>query len=65
MISTPLIPILVGRFGWLAATATGSVVALLGAVLWFWIWSDHPLGTERFEAGTMGLMCGIKSEDGR
>jgi ACS family glucarate transporter-like MFS transporter len=33
--STALVPILVNRFGWLVALETGSVAALLGAVLWF------------------------------
>ena len=43
MISAPLIPILVEDFGWQIALSTGSVFALVGAVLWLWVRSDEPL----------------------
>lgn len=43
VISSPLIPVLVERVGWLAALATGSLFALLGAVLWLWIRTDREL----------------------
>ena len=42
-LASPLVPILASRFGWLTALATGSVFALLAAVLWFWIRVDRPL----------------------
>jgi ACS family glucarate transporter-like MFS transporter len=38
-----LVPITAAAFGWVAALATGSVFALVGAVLWFWIRADRPL----------------------
>jgi len=43
VISAPLIPVLVGHFGWLVALSTGSVFALLGALLWLWVRVDEPL----------------------
>ncbi len=43
VISAPLIPILVDHFGWLIALSTGSVFALVGAVLWLWVRADEPL----------------------
>lgn len=43
VLSTPLAPLLAERFGWLAALASGSVFALLGAFLWLFIRADHPL----------------------
>lgn len=42
-IASPLVPIVAHHFGWLSALATGSVFALLAAVLWFWITVDRPL----------------------
>ena len=42
VISTPLMPVLVGAFGWLPALSTGSVFALVGALAWFWIRVDRP-----------------------
>ncbi|MEE9229431.1 MAG: MFS transporter [Acidobacteriota bacterium] len=43
VISTPLIPILADSYGWETALATGSVFAIIGAVLWFWIDVERPL----------------------
>jgi ACS family glucarate transporter-like MFS transporter len=39
-----LVPITVKALGWGAALATGSLFALVAAVLWLWIRSDKPLG---------------------
>jgi ACS family glucarate transporter-like MFS transporter len=39
-----LVPLLAERFGWLVALSTGSLFALLGAVLWLFIRADQPLG---------------------
>jgi ACS family glucarate transporter-like MFS transporter len=36
-----LVPYTVEAFGWQAALATGSIFAVLGAVLWFWIRADR------------------------
>jgi ACS family glucarate transporter-like MFS transporter len=36
-----LVPFTVQAFGWQAALATGSIFAVLGAVLWFWIRADR------------------------
>jgi sugar phosphate permease len=38
-----LVPVTAQAVGWVAALATGSLFALLGAVLWFWIEADRPL----------------------
>ncbi len=38
-----LVPITAEAFGWVAALATGSVFAVVGALLWFWIRADEPL----------------------
>ncbi len=46
VISTPLIPILADSYGWGAALATGSVFAIIGAVLWLWIDVERPLVEE-------------------
>jgi ACS family glucarate transporter-like MFS transporter len=35
--STALVPIFVKHFGWVVALGSGTVLALLGALLWFWI----------------------------
>jgi ACS family glucarate transporter-like MFS transporter len=43
VISAPLIPILVDHFDWLIALSSGSVFALLSALLWLWVRSDEPL----------------------
>lgn len=43
VISAPLIPVLVDRFDWLIALSTGSVFALLSALLWLWVRPDEPL----------------------
>jgi ACS family glucarate transporter-like MFS transporter len=40
-IATPLVPILAERFGWFAALSSGSVFALIGAALWFFIRIDR------------------------
>jgi ACS family glucarate transporter-like MFS transporter len=46
VICTPLIPILAKWLGWLPALATGTVFALIGAALWFFIDVERPLTTE-------------------
>jgi MFS transporter, ACS family, glucarate transporter len=38
-----VVPLTVKAFGWGAALATASLVALAGALLWVWIRSDEPL----------------------
>jgi ACS family glucarate transporter-like MFS transporter len=38
-----MVPIVVKALGWGAALATGSLFALVAAVLWFWIRPDKPL----------------------
>ena len=43
VISAPLIPILVDHFDWLIALSSGSVFALLSALLWLWVRADEPL----------------------
>ena len=43
VISTPLIPILAAWVGWVPALASGSIFALISAVLWLWIRVDRPL----------------------
>jgi cyanate permease len=45
-LASPLVPILAHHFGWLTALATGSLFALLAAILWFWIRVDRPLATD-------------------
>jgi hypothetical protein len=41
-----LVPITAEAFGWVAALATGSVFATVGALAWFSIRADRPLKTE-------------------
>jgi MFS transporter, ACS family, glucarate transporter len=43
VISTPLVPIIADRFGWLAALGTGSLFALLAATLWMLVRVDRPI----------------------
>jgi ACS family glucarate transporter-like MFS transporter len=43
VISTPLIPILVDHVGWVPALATGSLFAVMAALIWFWVRADEPL----------------------
>ena len=38
----PLMPFLALKVGWIAALSTGSIVALIGAVLWLFIRVDKP-----------------------
>jgi ACS family glucarate transporter-like MFS transporter len=38
-----LVPITAGLFGWPAAMATGSVFAIIGALLWIFIRADEPM----------------------
>jgi ACS family glucarate transporter-like MFS transporter len=38
-----LVPVTVEAFGWVAALATASLFAFVGAALWFWIRADCPL----------------------
>jgi ACS family glucarate transporter-like MFS transporter len=42
-ICSPLIPVLVHYFGWIPALASGSIAALIGALLWLFIRADRPL----------------------
>ena len=41
-----VIPLLVKRFGWGAALASGAAFALVAAVLWIWIRADEPIEME-------------------
>jgi ACS family glucarate transporter-like MFS transporter len=43
VLASPLVPILAERFGWLVALSSGSLFAVLAAVLWLWIRVDRPL----------------------
>ena len=43
VISTPLIPILAAQVGWIGALSTGSLFAVISALLWLWIRVDRPL----------------------
>ena len=44
--STSLVPVLVARFNWAVAFASGTLVALTCVVLWIWIGKpDQPLGS--------------------
>ena len=38
-----LVPVTVEAFGWVAALASASLFAFVGAALWFWIRADRPL----------------------
>lgn len=40
-ISTALVPVLVSHFGWLVALGSGTVLALVGALLWFWVHTER------------------------
>ena len=40
-----LVPIVAERFGWVAALSTGSIFAVLAALLWLFIRADEPLRT--------------------
>ena len=42
-----MVPFTAGLFGWPAAMVTGSVFALLGALLWLFIHADEPMGEAR------------------
>ena len=46
VLASPLVPILAERFGWLVALSSGSVFAILAAVLWLWIRVDQPLSAQ-------------------
>ena len=39
-----LVPFTAGLFGWPAAMVTGSVFAIVGALLWLFIRADQPMG---------------------
>ena len=41
-----LVPVTAGLFGWVAAMATGSVFAVIGALLWLFIRADEPMSDE-------------------
>ncbi len=43
IVATTLTAVLFQNFGWLVAFGTGSVLALIGAVLWLWIRVDEPI----------------------
>jgi ACS family glucarate transporter-like MFS transporter len=43
MLVGPLVPWLAAGIGWPAALASGVLFALLGAGLWMFVRSDHPL----------------------
>jgi ACS family glucarate transporter-like MFS transporter len=38
-----MIPILEKKFGWMLALSSGSVFAVLGAILWLFVRADRPL----------------------
>jgi len=38
-----LVPLISTHFGWVAAVSTGSLFALVGAVLWFFVRGDRPI----------------------
>jgi len=40
-----LVPVTANLFGWSAAIVTGSVFAIIGALLWIFIRADEPMGT--------------------
>lgn len=46
VICSPLIPILAGWLGWLPALASGTLFALLAALLWLFIDVERPLASE-------------------
>ncbi len=39
-----LVPVTAGLLGWPAAIMTGSVFAIVGALLWIFIRADEPMG---------------------
>jgi len=39
-----LVPVMANWWGWPAAMATGSVLAIIGALLWIFIRADEPMG---------------------
>lgn len=41
-----LVPVIANLLGWPAAIATGSVFAIVGALLWLFIRADEPMGAE-------------------
>jgi ACS family glucarate transporter-like MFS transporter len=41
IVATPMVPLLKDEFGWFAALASGSVFAVIGAVLWLFIRADR------------------------
>jgi ACS family glucarate transporter-like MFS transporter len=43
ILATPMIPILERRFGWMVALSSGSVFAILAAILWLFVRADRPL----------------------
>ena len=45
-IAAPLVPIVAEHFGWIPALATGSIFAILSALLWLWIRVDVPMAAE-------------------
>lgn len=45
-----LVPLMAGLFGWPVAMVTGSVFALVGALLWLFIRADEPMGNPVTEA---------------
>jgi hypothetical protein len=40
-VSTALVPVIVHRFGWMAALGGGSALAIVAAVLWLFIHVDQ------------------------
>ena len=42
-----MVPLTAAVLGWPVAMATGSVFALVGALLWLFIRADHPMGSQR------------------
>jgi ACS family glucarate transporter-like MFS transporter len=43
ILATPMIPILERKFGWMVALSSGSVFAILGALLWLFVRADRPM----------------------
>jgi ACS family glucarate transporter-like MFS transporter len=43
ILATPMVPLLKDHFGWFVALASGSVFAVIGALLWLFIRADRPL----------------------
>jgi len=38
-----LVPLTASHFGWVVAVSTGSVFALIGALLWLFVRGDRPI----------------------